>query len=558
MTAGRTLVAAETRRLLACDRALGGGNAFDVALRVAPAPDAPYLRSDTVMRDANGVLRDHFSLTQLASLVRAWSAWHAAKGVGPRDRVGIHTGDALSNLVQFLAISRLGAIAVPVNGDLAPSVVIAYLRRIGPVGLVTDDVRLSRLERDPSHGQTFWTLSVDAVSPGIGPVPDAYPHAPDDPVLLCHTSGTTGTPKAVIWTHSQMMEGIRNHLVGFRDHADSHILSALPPSHGSALGYALLAMLTGVPLTLLAVKDPESLVTAVARHRASVVVAFAGTLADVALVEPADALLSSVERWVSVGDASHHAHVARLVRTGRHSAGGRVRVGSMYVDGFGSSELGWGGVLSRVTVAGVTAPPRCIGTPLAFAEVAVLRSDGTPAGADEVGLLGVKGRTVTPGYWNDSDRTVRSRLNGYWLTGDLVYRDAAGRHFHVDRVTDAVDTAEGPVYSTLTEEIILACAPEVRDCVVVAGQGSEASGAVALLEMRTPADPSQLLARINDALAAQARTRLTSARIVERRSIPTGVTGKVLKRRLRDAPLPVAPPSSTDTHSLSSLRKEHE
>ena len=60
--------------------------------------------------------------------------------------------------------------------------------------------------------------------------------------------------------------------------------------------------------------------------------------------------------------------------------------------------------------------------------------------------------TITPGYWNDSLLTVRSRLAGYWLTGDLVYRDGNGELFHVDRVPDAIKTRSGMVYSLVVEE----------------------------------------------------------------------------------------------------------
>lgn len=542
-----TLVPTEARRVVANDLTIGGGNAFEVALRMSPAPDAPYLRADTPVTDAEGVARDHLSLTQLAALVQAWSGWHAQRGVGPLDRVGIYVDDAVTSLVHFLALSRLGAIAVPVNSGLDADVALAYLRRLSPVGLVCDDVRAARIESLLDPAETYWVSSVDNDSPlGSPPPPAPYAHASADPVLLCHTSGTTGTPKSVIWSHAQMMEGIRNHLTRFCDHADSLILSALPQSHGSAIGYALMAMLAGVPLTLLAHTDADALVASIDQNRATIVVAFAGTLASLALGELPEAGLRTVERWVSVGDASHDAHVSRLVRTGRHRAGDGTAPGSMYVDGFGSSELGWGGVLSRITIPGVSAPPRCIGVPLAFAEVEVLRKDGTPADADEVGMLGVKGRTITPGYWNDSERTYRSTLNGYWLSGDLVYRDRVGRYFHVDRTTDAIETAAGTVYSTWTEELILSTVSEVRDCVVVAEQDEDGQVAVALVELGGDVEPATMLAHINHALTQRARPRLTRVRVIDPRAIPTGVTGKVLKRRLRDHPLSGYTPIPSD------------
>ncbi|MYX73636.1 AMP-binding protein [Streptomyces sp. SID3915] len=133
-------------------------------------------------------------------------------------------------------------------------------------------------------------------------------------------------------------------------------------------------------------------------------------------------------------------------------------------------ELGRGGVLRLITVPGVVPPHRCLGIAQPCAEVAVLRPDGIPAAVGEVGLLGVKGLTVTLGYWNESGRTYRRLLNGYWFSGGLVFRDRADRFYRVDRAVDAMHTAAGTVSSVLTEEILLARLPEPDDCVVVASE----------------------------------------------------------------------------------------
>ncbi len=535
VTVGATFVPTGVRHAVAADPTLGGGNALEVALRVSPDIHAPYLHAELPVRDSRGVPRDRLSLAELAELVGAWSAWYAGRGVGPRDRVGIYFRDGADDLVHYLALSRLGAIAVLVNGEMDPAAALAYLRRTGPVGLQTDDVRSARIAGAlKPEDDGFWVSSIgDTVPPGDATVPPPFRHAPDDPVLICHSSGTTGASKAVIWAHAQMMVGIRAHLTRFRDHSKSLILSALPQSHGAAIGYALLAMLSGVPLVLMSDRGGRAVAAAAGRYGATIVVGFAVTFAELALKEIDAAGLDQVERWVSVGDASHHAHVARLVERGRHWSGADPLPGSMFVDGFGSSELGWGGVLGMITIPGVVAPHRCLGVPQPFAEVAVLRPDGTPAEAGEVGLLGVKGPTVTPGYWNDSDRTYRSLLNGYWLSGDLVFRDEADRYHHVDRVVDAIRTAGGTVYSVLTEEILLAHLPEVDDCVVVAAERAGEVCAIALVLLRDGHGTDGMLDRANEVLVGLGNPPLADVRAADAESVPLGVTGKVLKRRLR-------------------------
>ena len=539
-----TIISPALRRMIAADPDVGGGNALATAVRVSPDADAPYLFVQPPVRDGRGRLRDELSLRELADLVGAWSAWYSDRGVGPRDRVGVYLRDSADDLVHFLALTRLGAIAVLVNGQVNPAVAVAHFNRTGALGVQADDEHLPWVAAvGAPETRPFWVTShTDAVLPAPDAAPPPFRHAPGDPALVCHTSGTTGVPKPVIWTHGQMMAGVRGHLTRFPSHPASIVLSALPPSHASAIGYAVLAMLTGVPLVVAADRSGAAVAAAADRYRATIVTGFASTFADLALHGLDGASLDTVERWVSVGDASHHAHVAQLVRRGRHWASGKPVPGSMFIDGFGSSELGWGGVLGKVTVAGTRQPYRCIGTAQPFAEVTILRPDGSTAEPNEVGLLAVKGPTVTPGYWNDSDLTYRSILNGYWLSGDLAFRDAAQRFYHVDRTADAIKTEAGVVYSVLTEEILLAHLPEVADCAVVAATADGAVRAIALVQLRAGRTADGLLSRANVILADLGQPQLAGLEVAGRdEDIPVGVTGKVLKRQLRHAHAGPAP-----------------
>jgi len=134
---------------------------------------------------------------------------------------------------------------------------------------------------------------------------------------------------------------------------------------------------------------------------------------------------------------------------------------------------------------------RCIGRPHRFVEIAVLDPDGNELPPGAVGQLGVRSPTLAPGYWNDSVTTYRARLGGYYLTGDVVYRDPEGYYYHLDRLVDSVDLGGGEwLYTAMSEERILAANPDVRDCTVVASRGPDGSVATeVLLLLRLNADP---------------------------------------------------------------------
>lgn len=535
-----TLVPAAVRADLARDPGVGGGNVLRHAVDVSPAPDAPYLVSQVPVRDVDDRPRTEFSLAGLDRLAGAWAAHYLARGVRPRDRVAVWQRDSFADQLHLFALARIGAIAVLVNGRMRPDLAAAHCLRTGAVGLHTDDEHRRALG-DLLDG-AVWTQTEHEVSlAGVEPLPRSaeYRHAADDPVLICHSSGTTGVPKPVVWAHDQSMVGIRCHLRSFRDQPAGVILSALPQSHGAAMGYTALALLTGTPLVMMADTDGAAVAAAVDRHRATTVAAFAATYAELAATEPAPGAFPTVETWVSVADSAHKAHIERLVRTGRHWRAGRAVPGSMFVDGLGASELGWGGVLSKISVSGTEHHDRCIGTPQPHATVAILRADGTVADDGEVGYLAVRSAAVTPGYWDDSDRTYRSRLAGYWLSGDLAHRDAHGRFYHVDRAVDAIPLPDGTAYSVVMEETLLATVPELDDCAVVAGRFAGEVKPVAVVKLRDrPASDDrtadELLHRANVALRASGQPELALLEIARSAdALPLGPTGKVLKRHLR-------------------------
>jgi acyl-coenzyme A synthetase/AMP-(fatty) acid ligase len=144
---------------------------------------------------------------------------------------------------------------------------------------------------------------------------------------------------------------------------------------------------------------------------------------------------------------------------------------------------------------------------------------------------------VTAGYWNDSVLTGRTRVAGYWLTGDLFYYDEQGRYYHVDRTPDAIATQDGMVYSLQTEELLMKHCPTLADCTVVGvPNGDSFQAAIALVRLhRGSADAETLLAEFNRVLVdAGLRPSLTQVLFPKVEDLPLGPTGKVLKREARD------------------------
>jgi acyl-CoA synthetase (AMP-forming)/AMP-acid ligase II len=518
-----------TRTALAADAALGCGNFLAAAVNASRDPNAPKLHLDEPYRAENGRTYFTLSLSELQSLANAEAAAYHAAGVRAGDVVAVSVEDGPGYLVHFVALTSLGAIAALINPNRPPETAAAWATKVRAIGLVASARRLDALAAHLDHTALRF---VSSSLPRGTLVPPRHIHSPDDVVLLCHSSGTTGVPKAVTFRHHGFFHGVRQRLAEAAE--ERVLLSALPHSHSAGIAFPMLALLRDEPVVLVRGDQPQRVLAAIERLRATTIVAFPHTFVEIAQSDCSGHDLSSVRAWVNTGDAAHHAHVKKLVTIGGPE-------GSAFIDGLGSSEMGFS-LFRIVYTRHVTPPPRCVGAPLPFVDAQVLGEDGEPLGIGVVGRLGVCAPTVTGGYWLDPALTESSRAGKYWLTGDLVYKDAEGRFFHVDRTSDVVRTSDGPMYTLLAEEILQRGAPDLVDvCVVGARKDDGHERPVALIRPvpgcnRTAREWLRALDEVLSGapLGDEAWPALDAVFLPEAWSdVPVGPTGKVLKRLLR-------------------------
>ncbi len=529
----KALLTKEQRLKFASNDEVGGGNLLRSAIAGNPNPDVPFIRSGRPLTNTDGQQQTDFSLLQLDQLAQSWSAWYLDKGVRPRDRVAIYMKDFFAYSVHYFALAQIGAIAVLVNSNAPREIAAALLDRTRPVGLYTDRAHLQALGGDVGKlADLQWIqLEEELPAPQATTLPDEWRwrHAPDDPVSILHSSGTTGRPKPVVQTHRSSVAGPR-----FRLTQDDPTLvpggvmmAALPQSHLGCIHYMTYAIFGGTPIVPLHDPSGPEMVAAIREHQPTSVMAFGHACADLAALDLEPGVLDSVNVWVTTADAVHEAHMRKLLA---HRS--TWLPPSSFLDRLGTTELGWAVLLKGRTLASER-NDRCVGKPVGVSEVAVLRKDGTECDAYEVGLLGARGPAITAGYWDDSEITYRSRLGGYWTPGDMVYRDEANNFFHVDRAVDTIETAAGPGYSILMEETLLSDIAEIQDCAVVAGKLDTETVAVAVVTTEAEqVDPQTLFNAANEALRSAGHPELALLEIAG--SIPVGVTGKVLKRQLRE------------------------
>jgi acyl-coenzyme A synthetase/AMP-(fatty) acid ligase len=525
------------RARLAADPEIGTGNVLHRVIAHGADLDGPGLTFDTPV--------DHYpaehplTLGELDERVQARTAWLHAHGIGRRDVVAIWATEAQDIVLSFLALTRIGAIPALMNGKMAPPIAAEFIRRLRVTGVLADAAHRRLLQ--PELAEQEAPILAEPREVGTGDpakAPDHYRHHRDDPVVITHTSGTTGVPKAVLHTHTTLYAALKHLLTMPQAQGTDRILNALPIPHTATVLMVNQVLGNRAEMLLLSSQDAPDVLRQIERWKPRAVYGFAVTWAGLAREDLSQHDLDSVRMWFNTGDCAHEPHIRKLVAVGTRETvtrQGRTTVkGSHFVDGLGSSEMGHNGFhITHTTDSDHYG--RCIGKPYEFAEAAVLSSTGEELPPGKVGLLGFRSPSVSPGYWNDSVNTYRFRLNGWFLTGDLAYRDDTGHYFHLDRIPDAVAGFEGPqLFTSLSEERILAALPEVLDCTVIIVNTDGRYVADVLLELAPDADDVDRTAKVKTAVGEEVAAIIRKVSVVGADEVPVTVTGKVRKVALRE------------------------
>ncbi len=509
---------------LARSPGIGATNFLEYAIEHNPHRDEPILWLSEALPFTTE-RATCLSLTSLAKLSQRVACAYARRGVRARDIVAVQTRHQVLNLIHYFGLTRLGAIPALINDRLPVDAAVQFVHFVEARFWARDEPRAT----SPSE-LAITELLDDAACDGSS-LPRGRYHD-SDPVLIAHSSGTTGRPKAVYFQNRALMFGPAWR-VAAAGAVDRRILCALPLSHNAGVAFPAMALISGSPMFILNDLVGPGVLDAVEAFRPTKLVGFAQTFSDLAARPLAGRNLTSLRHFSSTGDAVHEAHIRRLLQalTDQGLPNGE------FIDNLGSSELAFA-LFRKVYTTADECYGRRIGRPLPFVDAIAMNDEGEAAAIGEPGALAIRSPTLSGGYWNNSPLTFRSSRGGYWLTGDTVIQGDDGEFVHLDRQVDTIRHETGPVYTLPVEEQILLSSPNVLDCSVVAAPGRHGYEVpVAALVVRSGPGPNarDWLAQTNGWLRQSGRCELAGIWLArEPAAIPLGATGKVLKGLLKE------------------------
>ena len=402
--------------------------------RIAAVPDKPFL----VFEDQT------WTYAEFGSAVGQTAAWLERRGITKGDRLAVFSHNHPTTVILLFALARIGAIMVPLNPEYGVPEARYALNNAQVSGVVCSPQTWARADeacRDiaphpwivlnqPSTAITTVPVMADEITPQET-APEQLGGS-ESTCLFIYTSGTTGSPKAAMHGQLGYVLTAEAFVVRMYFQPDDRVLCVLPLFHINALFYSVGGTLAAGATLILANRFSAS--------------SFWSTVHD-----------SGATTCNLIGAAA-----SILVKRDRSEFRPGHRMSKMFIaplDGqlvtvfnqeFGVSDL--------IECYGMTEIPGVISNPfpgprklgsmgrisphlapeLPQPEARIVNDAFEDVNLGEHGVLLVRTPTVMKGYYRDPERTAAAFHDGWFITGDLVWRDQDDFYWFVARQRDVI------------------------------------------------------------------------------------------------------------------------
>jgi fatty-acyl-CoA synthase len=450
-----------------------------------------------------------------------------AQGLKRGDRVGTVGGSTLAHCALMLGTIRAGGICSPVSTRLTEREVREFFDKTTPVCVYLDADQLVRHSQLTSVAGGLRAMEDLRALRDAPYVPCAWDAETEDAVGIIATSGSTATPKGVVFTHRSMIAYAQEFAIEEPFAGPGSRALALSPLSTSAGFVQLMEFVTlGATLRFESAFEPERALQILTRERINM---FQGVplFFERIAASPgwADADLSSLG-YTSVGGAP----------VSRKLLESWMRKGCLLRQIYGQTEAG--GAISIMSKRDAVKYPEKAGRGGMFTQVRVIDAEGNFLGPDQPGQIVIRGPSAMKGYWNDPENTAKTLVGGWLRTGDLGKLDEQGYLTFIDRMKDIIISG-GLNISAAEVERAVAEFPDVLEVAVIAAPDEkfgETPLAVIHALKEIPMDP--FIAHCNTALANYKVPRYV---VFEKEPLPRLATGKIAKPALRARILPQVP-----------------
>ncbi|MGW4774428.1 long-chain-fatty-acid--CoA ligase [Nocardia sp. NPDC004278] len=448
-----------------------------------------YPEQEIVFRDADGKW-NRYTYADSYTRVQRGANLLRALGVDAGDVVGILDWNSRRHFELYWAIPGLGAVMLQMNLRLAPED-LGYVAAHSAASVVlVDESLLPVAEAIAPHAPDvrMWVVMSDRPSPEITTsLPNvryyeellaAAPSTYDWPVIdersaysACYTTGTTGRPKGVYYSHRGIYLHTMAQASNLGMYAEDSVMMITPMFHAQSWGLPQSAVYSAAKIVLpgaYAAGDVGMLVDAMIAE-------------DVTVANGAPAIFGPMLDYIEKLDLKPDFSRARLVSGATEPAMSLMRgfhelTGADIIHGYGATEATATAVLNKgikFSLRGKLSEEkywdlkRCQGLPINGVDIRVVDADGNdlPHDGTSQGEILLRGPWIT-GSYHGRDDTSDGFIDGYWRSGDLGVISPNGYLKLTDRLKDVIKSG-GEWISSIDMENAIVGHPRVAEAAVV-------------------------------------------------------------------------------------------
>ena len=482
--------------------------------RLAADPLRPFLHTGEAV----------LTFADLGRLVERIESELRAQRVLAGDRVMAVAENCPEHVALILACSRIGAWSCGANARMSRNEIDAFISKADP-RLVYFTTRVS----DAACGHAdAWQAGPSALD-GLRRTPRRDQAVAETGELgrqvaaVIFTSGTTGIPKGVMVSHAGLAHFGRISAQSRRLGPEDRSYAYLPMTHIFGLGTVLAASLhAGASLIMRSKFDPADVFDALAHQ-------------GVTNLQGPPAMFSRLLSWLDEqGIAQPACPALRYLYTGAAPLDMALkqaveqRFGQPLHHGYGLSE--YAGALCLVRT-GERRDDLSAGYLVEGAELMIVDQEGKAMPQGGRGEIWMRGIGLMPGYFRDAAATAAvMRPGGWYASGDLGHVDRDGALFVVGRIKEMIIRSGFNVYPGEVEAALTGF-PGVRRAAVV-GRKQQDGNEEILAFIETVASEGPDMAALDAHLQAHLAPYKRPARILRVDTLPTTLSGKILKRSL--------------------------
>jgi long-chain acyl-CoA synthetase len=490
-----------------------------------------YLLADAAQQEDLALVDADAGYTygQLRSASGRRAAQLAALDLPLGSRVGVLGPNSLFWVAAYLAVMKLGHVAVPFSDKLTPDDVRRNADLVGCAAIFTDRRILRRFAA--AFGNDIAVLADEALLTSRESYwPNSTPVDPRADAVLMFTSGTTSRPKAVRVTHGNIQTNTDSIITFLGLRNDDRVLVILPfhYCYGASLlhthlrrgGHVVLCNSFVFPETTLDLLEREGCTVLAGVPSSFQLLLRASTFAQRAL--------PSLRLIQQAGGKLPPVLIEELL-----AAKPAAKLFVMYGQTEATARL------SYFPPDKLQAKPGSIGKGIPGVQLRVLNGNGEPVAPGERGEIYATGANISPGYYDDPQGSAAKFTRNGLRTGDLATVDDDGDIFIVDRRDDFIKSWGHRISSQEVEAAALRM-EQLISAAVIGVPDNEAGEAVALFVTARPGAvvmPDEVLAACRLHLPKYMVPR--SVLILD--ALPLNSNGKIAKPQLREMAAAGAP-----------------